>query len=282
MRRMVRTAARLWKRPSPPSTRVWPARSGQGVKHGLDEVLQVVRLLEDGDLLAQAGGPGALAGEGAGGEGLDAHERVGGWQERRIGHFISCACCAATVIERLRGEVLKGLWSQDLAGAGAPALRSRLPVLLHGGCNRGTSPFSVFAPAGAPTGRVLRLRFDVETREPALGHVGAPAGAKAAIAYPPRIPCPAAHPRLPALLQGGCNRGIIPDLLRAGRRSYKGGWESGYVSDSLRLPALHQEVAIGVRPHLLPPSQVFSVDCASAILMLSIVVKRPFALLERP
>jgi hypothetical protein len=29
MRRMVRTAARLWKRPSPPSTRVWPAWPGR-------------------------------------------------------------------------------------------------------------------------------------------------------------------------------------------------------------------------------------------------------------
>ena len=46
---------------------------GQGVEHRLDEVLEVVRLLEDGDLLAQSGGAGALAGEGAGGDGLDAH-----------------------------------------------------------------------------------------------------------------------------------------------------------------------------------------------------------------
>ena len=44
-----------------------------GVENGLDEVLQVMRLLEDLDLLAQPGGPGALSGERLGADDAGCH-----------------------------------------------------------------------------------------------------------------------------------------------------------------------------------------------------------------
>ncbi len=76
MHRMVCTAARLWKRPSPPTTRVWPRAVRKDVEQRLDEVLQIVRLLEHADFLAQAGGAGTLAGEGTGADGVDVHDEV--------------------------------------------------------------------------------------------------------------------------------------------------------------------------------------------------------------
>ena len=47
-----------------------------GVEDRLDEVFQVVRRLEDPDLLAQAGGAGALVGKGLGVNGCDVHGAV--------------------------------------------------------------------------------------------------------------------------------------------------------------------------------------------------------------
>ena len=59
----VWTTASLKKRPSPPITRVAPSRALDVVEDRLDEVLDIAGLLEDGDLLAQAGGAGALVGK---------------------------------------------------------------------------------------------------------------------------------------------------------------------------------------------------------------------------
>ncbi len=131
-------------------------------------------------------------------------------------------------------NVFAGKFSRALVAGprpgGAPALCSRLPALLHGGCNRGCVPDSLCSRLPALLQEGLRLRFDVETptragscrsagrresgdRLPAAHPLSrgpfAPAGAPTRRVQSGYVPDSS---RLPALLHGGCNRGYVPDF----------------------------------------------------------------------
>ena len=166
MRTIVAIATSLWKRPSPPTTSVLPAKPVKRVEDRLDEVLEVVRLLEHRDLLAQAGRARSLVGEGAGRDGQDvAHvgwggARVSARRQRKVSPILRPHVGAG-----LRQAVRDLRRRRDRLGGGAqrPARRRR-PVARP----RGRGVLHLRSGAALSHQRAHRLRAPRRAHRPRL------------------------------------------------------------------------------------------------------------------